>query len=458
MTTSRRDFIKRAAALGASSFIIPTIIPASVLGKDAPSNKINVGAIGIGRISSGHDLPGIWKYDFAKVMAACDVDSVRLEQGKTLINNYYSKKTGKTYDGVATYENYLDMLNNKDIDAVVISTPDHWHAKQAIDAVYAGKDVYLQKPASLTIEEGRLMSDAVNRTGRIFQIGSQQRSWKQFRDAVEFVRNGRIGDLVSCEVRLPGDPAGGKIIEMPVPKQLNYDLWIGPTPYVYYTEDRVHPSSGYGRPGWLRCEQFGAGMITGWGTHHFDIVHWAMNLEHSGPVEISGKATFPTSGLWDVHGNFETELLYPNGVKVYGLTENNTDKPNGILFKGTKGWIFVSRGEQQITSSDPTSPTQKAKTIDASDPKILSPLGVGDWRAPESKDHHGNWLEAVKNRTQPIAPAEVAHRSCTACLLQHIAMKLQRKLYWDPIRERFRNDDEANSMIARSQRAGFEIR
>ncbi|GAB6122954.1 Gfo/Idh/MocA family protein [Dysgonomonas termitidis] len=458
MTTSRRDFIKRAAALGASSFIIPTIIPASVLGKDAPSNKINVGAIGIGRISRGHDLPGIWKYDFAKVMAACDVDSVRLEQGKTLINNYYSKKTGKTYDGVATYENYLDMLNNKDIDAVVISTPDHWHAKQAIDAVYAGKDVYLQKPASLTIEEGRLMSDAVNRTGRIFQIGSQQRSWKQFRDAVEFVRNGRIGDLVSCEVRLPGDPAGGKIIEMPVPKQLNYDLWIGPTPYVYYTEDRVHPSSGYGRPGWLRCEQFGAGMITGWGTHHFDIVHWAMNLEHSGPVEISGKATFPTSGLWDVHGNFETELLYPNGVKVYGLTENNTDKPNGILFKGTKGWIFVSRGEQQITSSDPTSPTQKAKTIDASDPKILSPLGVGDWRAPESKDHHGNWLEAVKNRTQPIAPAEVAHRSCTACLLQHIAMKLQRKLYWDPIRERFRNDDKANSMIARSQRAGFEIR
>ncbi|WP_029903324.1 Gfo/Idh/MocA family protein [Prevotella sp. 10(H)] len=458
MTTSRRDFIKRAAALGAGSFIMPTIIPASVLGKDAPSNKINVGAIGVGRISRGHDLPGIWKYDFTKIMAACDVDSVRLEQGKELINNYYAKKTGKAYNGVATYENYLDMLNNKDIDAVVISTPDHWHAKQAIDAVYAGKDVYLQKPASLTIEEGRLMSDAVNRTGRIFQIGSQQRSWKQFREAVEFVRNGRIGDLISCEVRLPGDPAGGKTNEMPVPKQLNYDLWIGPTPYVYYTEDRVHPPTGYGRPGWLRCEQFGAGMITGWGTHHFDIVHWAMNLEHSGPVEISGKATFPTSGLWDVHGNFETELLYPNGVKVYGLTENNTDKPNGILFKGTKGWIFVSRGDQQITTSDPTSPTKKSKAIDASDPKILAPLGDGAWRVPESKDHHGNWLEAVKNRTQPIAPAEVAHRSCTACLLQHIAMKLQRKLYWDPIRERFKNDDEANSMISRPQRAGFEIR
>lgn len=443
--------------MGAGTIVMPTIIPAGVLGKNAPSNKINVGAIGLGRISRGHDLPGIWKYDFAKIIAACDVDSLRLQQGKDLINNYYSKKTGKAYNGVATYENYLDMLNDKEIDAVVISTPDHWHAKQAIDAVYANKDVYLQKPASLTIEEGRLMSDAVNKTGRIFQIGSQQRSWKQFREAVEFVRNGRIGDLISCEVRLPGDPAGGRIEEMPVPKQLNYDLWIGPTPYVYYTEDRVHPVSGYGRPGWLRCEQFGAGMITGWGTHHFDIVHWAMNLEHSGPIEISGKATFPTSGLWDVHGSFETELLYPNGVKVYGLTENNTDKPNGILFKGTKGWIFVSRGDQQITTSDPTSPTKKSKTIDASDPKILAPLGVGDWRVPESKDHHGNWLEAVKNRTQPIAPAEIAHRSCTACLLQHIAMKLQRKLYWDPVKERFKNDDEANSMISRPQRAGFEF-
>jgi Predicted dehydrogenases and related proteins len=457
MSISRRSFLKRAGILGASGLIMPTIVPASVFGKNAPSNKINVGMIGVGRISRGHDFPGVAGYEYAKVMAACDVDRNRLEDGKKLINEFYAKKTGKSYNGVTTYENYMDLLTNKDIDAVVISTPDHWHAKQTIDAVYAGKDVYLQKPASLTVEEGRLMSNAVNKTGRIFQVGSQQRSWKQFREAVEFVRNGRIGKLISCEVRLPGDPAGGRTEEMPVPEYLNYDLWLGPTPYVYYTEDRIQPQKGYGRPGWLRCEQFGSGMITGWGTHHFDTVHWAMNLEYSGPVEISGTAEFPTSGLWDVHGDFQTELLYPNGVKVYGLTENNTDKPNGILFTGTEGWIFVSRGDQQVTSSDPNQPKSRVKALDASDPKILSPLGEGSWRAPVSNNHHVNWLEAVKNRTQPLTSAEIAHRSCTVCLLQHIAMKLKRKLYWDPLKEKFKNDDDANKMLSRTYRAGYEL-
>ncbi len=458
MTITRRNFLKKATALGVGTIVMPTIVPASVMGKNAPSNKINIGAIGTGRISRSHDLPGIWKYDIARVIAASDVDSKRLEEGKVLINNYYAKKTGQaSYNGVAIYENYLDLLNNKDIDAVVISTPDHWHAKQAIDAVYAGKDVYLQKPASLTIEEGRKMSDAVNRTGRIFQIGSQQRSWEQFRQAVEFVRNGRIGNLISCEARLPGDPPGGNTEEMPVPKQLNYDMWLGPTPNVYYTVDRVHPVSGYGRPGWLRCEQFGAGMITGWGAHHFDIIQWAMDTEHTGPIEISGTAEFPTSGLWNVHGDFNTEMLYANGVKVYGCTDNKTDKPNGVMFKGTKGWIFVSRGNQQVTKSDPNAVTGNVKGIAASSPEILRPLEDGDWRAMVSDDQHGNWLEAVKNRTQPIAPAEVAHRSCTVCLLQHIAMKLKRKLYWDPKNERFKNDAEANAMLSRPHRSGYKF-
>ncbi|MDR1130024.1 MAG: Gfo/Idh/MocA family oxidoreductase, partial [Prevotellaceae bacterium] len=288
--STRRKFLKHAVSVGAGMIVLPTIVPSSVFGAGAPSNRINIGAIGVGRISLGHDMPGVLQYDDVRIIAAADVDAQRLADARTYVENYYSQKLGKPYTGFTTYENYSDLLANRDIDAVLISTPDHWHAKQAIDAVRAGKDVYLQKPTSLTIAEGRRMSDAVNASGRILQIGSQQRSMEQFRVACELVRNGRIGQLKSIEIRLPGDPFGGNTEEMPVPKGFNYDAWLGQTPYVYYTVDRVHPQQGYDRPGWLRCEQFGAGMITGWGVHHFDIAHWAMDREYSGPVEISGKA------------------------------------------------------------------------------------------------------------------------------------------------------------------------
>ncbi len=293
---TRRTFLKTAgrgvaAASVAAGF--PAIVPASVFGQIAPSKRINVGAIGTGRISRGHDLPGIWQHDSARIVAVCDVDGRRVAEAKTLVNGYYAKATGKPHDGVTAYADYRDLLANKDIDAVVISTPDHWHAIIAIAAVNAGKDVYLQKPASLTIAEGRTLSNAVHRSGRIFQIGSQQRSSPQFRYAAELVRNGRIGQLKTVQVGLPGDPSGNAEPEMPVPKTLNYDAWLGSTPNVYYTEKRVHPQFGYDRPGWLRCEQFGAGMITGWGAHHVDSAHWAMDTEYTGPVEIAGHAEFP---------------------------------------------------------------------------------------------------------------------------------------------------------------------
>ncbi|MDR3245080.1 MAG: Gfo/Idh/MocA family oxidoreductase [Prevotellaceae bacterium] len=454
---TRRDFLKKAAYVGAGLIVLPTIVPSSVFGANAPSNRINIGAIGAGRISRDHDLPGVWKYDFAQIIAVADIDAHRANEAKTYVENYYSKKLGKPYNGVTVYENYPDLLANKDVDAVLISTPDHWHAKQAIDAVRAGKDVYLQKPTSLTIEDGRKMSNAVNASGRILQIGSQQRSMEQFRVACELVRNGRIGQLKSIEVRLPGDPPGGNTEEMPVPQGFNYDAWLGQTPYTYYTVDRVHPQQGYGRPGWLRCEQFGAGMITGWGAHHFDIAHWAMDKEYSGPVEISGKAEFPApgSGLWDVHGAYETRMLYDNGVVVTGITESK-EKPNGLLFTGSEGWIFVSRGSYAASPNEPIS--TKSKSLQASDLKILSPL-TGDnlVRLYKSDDHHGNWLESVRTRHQNITPAEVAHRSCSACLLQHIAMKLGRTIYWDPTTEKFKNDDEANAMIARPQRPPYNF-
>ena len=450
---SRREFLSN--SIKASALLaFPSIVPASVFGKNAPSNRINIAAIGIGRISRGHDLPGIWIHDYAQVMAVCDLDTKRAEEGKILVNDYYTKRDSKQFDGVRVYHDYRELLLNKDIDAVVISTPDHWHALIGIAAAKAGKHIYLQKPAALTIAEGRILSNVVQKTGVKFQIGSQQRSGEQFRYAAELVRNGRIGELKKVYVGLPGDPSGNEEKEMPVPSNLNYDMWLGSTPQVYYTEKRVHPQNDYGRPGWLRCEQFGAGMITGWGSHHIDSAHWGMGMERSGPVEVWGHADFPTNGLWDVHGIFKTEALYANGVH---MTVSN-EIPNGIKFEGTNGWLFVSRGDYQATSSDPLKPGEQAKKLDASDPKILtSVIGENEFHFKISKQHHGNWLEAIRDNKEQIAPVEEAHRSCSACLVHHIAMKLKRKVYWDPVKEQFKNDDEANSMLSRKQRKGYEI-
>jgi predicted dehydrogenase len=443
--------------VGASSALaagFPAIVPASVLGATAPSNRIQIGAIGTGRISRAHDMPGVWKYDQAQIVAVCDLDSRRVEDAKTLVNGYYGKKTGKPFDGVRGYHDYKELLASKDVDAVLVSTPDHWHALVAIAAVEAGKDVYLQKPASLTIAEGRALSDAVHRSGRIFQIGSQQRSAAQFRYAAELVRNGRIGQLRTVYVGLPGDPSGDEEPEMPVPGNLDYEMWLGSTPWAYYTEKRVHPQDGYGRPGWLRCEQFGAGMITGWGAHHVDSAHWGMDTEYTGPVEISGTAEFPKHGLWDVHGLFRTEAVYSNGVRMI----ISGDFPNGIKFEGTEGWVFVSRGNEAVTSSDPVARLKDAEALSASDPRILtSVIGPDEVHLYESKDHHGNWLDCIKSRKATIAPVEVAHRSCSACLLHHIAMKTRRTLHWDPWKERFGNDDEANAMLSRPQRWPYMI-
>ena len=445
---SRRSILKRSlGAVAAAGF--PTIVPSTVFGQAAPSNRINVGAIGVGRISRGHDLTAIRKYPTARIVAVCDLDANRLTLGKKLVDGWYTEG-GNTYDGTKTYSDYKELLANKGIDAVVISTPDHQHAVLAVDAVRAGKDVYLQKPASLTIAEGRHMADAVKASGRIFQIGSQQRSWKQFHRACELVRNGRIGDVVHVEVGLPGDPAGPDAPEMPVPPNFNYDAWLGTTPAVYYTEMRVHPQKGFDRPGWLRCEQFGAGMITGWGAHHIDTAHWGMNTELTGPVEIWGSAEFPTHGLWNVHGKFLTHAIYANGVTM----DVSGDFPNGIKFIGTKGWIFVCR-DQQTTPTDPGG-SKGPVPLEASDPRILdSVIGPNEIHLATSPEHHANWLDCVRSRQQPLAPAEIAHRACSTCLLHWIAMKTNRRLHWDPVKERFRDDDQANAMLSRPQRAPY---
>jgi predicted dehydrogenase len=455
---SRRKLLQSSLkAAVASSLVLkgfPSVVQGAVMGKNSPSNRINIGAIGTGRISRDHDMPGVWNYDNAQIIAVCDLDKKRAKDAEALVNKHYSARNNKSIDGVKVYTDYRELLQNKDIDAVLISTPDHWHAIIGIDAVEAGKDVYLQKPASLTIAGGRALSNAVNRTGRILQIGSQQRSSSQFRYAAELVRNGRIGELKTVYVGLPGDPSGEEEPEMPIPENLNYEMWLGSTPYVYYTEKRVHPQKDYSRPGWLRCEQFGAGMITGWGAHHIDSAHWGMDTEYTGPIEVWGTAEFPTKGLWDVHGIFRTEALYANGVKMVVSNE----LPNGIKFEGTKGWIFVTRGNYRATASDPVADSSGVKPLDASDPKIIrSEIGPDEIHLTVSKEQHGNWLESVISRKPPISPIEIGHRACSTCLIHHIAMKLKRKVHWDPINERFINDDEANSMLSRPQRWPYMI-
>lgn len=448
MQLSRREILKGGAAAAA-----PMIVPASVFGQNAPSNRVAIGAIGVGRIARGHDLKEVMKHDDAQVIAVCDVDTKRLGAGMQLVDDRYAAKLRKDYSGTRGYTDYRELLARADIDAVLISTPDHQHAPMAIRAVQAGKHVYLQKPSSLTIAEGRAMVNAVEASGRMLQVGSQQRGqepWPQFHRACELVRNGRIGRIQHVEVGLPGDPAGPAAPPMPVPPNLDYDAWLGTTPEVYYTEMRVHPQDSFeARPGWLRMEQFGAGMITGWGSHHIDIAHWGMDMERSGPVEVWGKAEFPTGGLWNVHGPFETHARYANGVT---MTISGA-LANGVKFIGDRGWIFVTRSGA-VTASDPGGP--QIDPLQASDPKILtSVIGPNEVKLYKAPEQHRNWLDGIRTGAAVSAPAEIAHRACSTCLVHHIAMKTGRRLRWDPKAERFLGDDAANAMLSRPQRAKY---
>lgn len=450
---SRRQFLHTVSAATVAATGFPTILPASVFGAQAPSKLITVGAIGVGRISRDHDLPGIMKHAQARMVAVSDLDARRCRLGKELVETRY-KERAIAAAGVRTFADYRELIADKGIDAVVISTPDHWHAKPAIEAARAGKHIYLQKPASLTLQEGRLMSDAVRKAGVVFQLGTQQRSSEQFRNACELVRNGRIGRIQTVRIGLPIDPSGEEEPEMPIPAHLNYEMWLGSTPKVYYTEKRVHPQADFSRPGWLRCEQFGAGMITGWGVHHVDIAHWGMGTELTGPTEVHATAQFPTKGLWDVHGKYSIEAKYANGATMV----INDELPNGIRFEGTRGWIFVTRGDYAATASDPVVRDKNAQALAASDPKILgSPIDQTETRLYRSADQHGNWLECIRSGNETISPVEVGHRSTAACLVYHIAMRLGRKLTWDPQKERFVDDDEANSRLARPQRKPYQI-
>ncbi len=452
----RRNFIKKTVAGSAGAIFIPTILPSKVFGSTSANKKINVGQIGCGRIARDHDMPGVMMHDAARLIAVSDLDSNRMKDGKKLVEDYYAKKSGsgKAVD-VKMYGDYREMLLDKDIDAVVISTPDHQHSQPAIEAALAGKDVYLQKPTSLTLEEGRILVDIIRKKGTILQVGTQQRSMPQFRIAAELVRNGRIGKLHTVKVGLPGDPSGPVAAPMPVPANLNYDMWLGSTPEVPYTEIGVHPQQGYGRPGWLRIEQYGAGMITGWGQHHYDSAAWGMDTELTGPTSVEAVAEFPKSGLWNVHGDFMAKAKYANGITMY---TSSGGYPNGIKYIGEDGWIFVSRGSYTASASDPVAAAASSKALDASDPALLkSVIGPNEIHLKKISEQHGDWLDSIASRKDPISDVERGHRACSICLITHISMKLGRKVYWNPNTERFSNDTEANAMLRRPQRFPYGV-
>ncbi len=430
---SRRELLGSTLAAGAVA-ALPAVLPASVFGAAAPSRRIAMGSIGVGRMGKW-DMETLMALEQVRMVAVSDVDSYRLRMAKNAVEKRY-RGAGST---CKAHADFRELTDRRDIDAVMIATPDHWHVLAALAAVRAGKDVFVQKPLSLTIEEGRALSDAARRAGTVFQVGSQQRSDRRFRFACELVRNGRIGKLHTVKVAFGTDPGTRPQPVMPVPDELNYNLWLGQAPDAPYTVSRVHPQKSYGRPGWLRISDYGAGMITGWGSHHMDIAHWGMGTEAGGPLEIQGEATFPRDGLWDVHGAFSIEYAYPNDVKLF-CTDTRKNR-QGVRFEGTDGWVYVRRG-----------------FIDAEPKSLLtSVIGPEELHLYKSSEHKRNWVECMLSRRETVAPVENGHRSCSACLLGEIAMRTGRKLKWDPVAEQFTNDAAANNMLSRAMRPPWHL-
>lgn len=441
----RRQFITKSVASATGALFVPTIVPASVIGKNPPSDKIQIGQIGFGRIARGLDTKSFLRNDGVRIVALSDLDSNRLNDGKRTLEESYNKDKGKSkYVEVKTYDDYREIIARSDIDAVVISTPDHWHAQPAIEAALSGKDFFLQKPTTLTIAEGKLLRDTVIERGTISQICTQHRCSAQFRIAAELVRNGRIGTLRTVYVGIGGESPGPEAKEMPVPKTFNYNKWLGSTPWVYYTEMGVHPQEGYGRPGWMKRHQFGAGGISNTGQHYIDVAAWGMNTERTGPVQVEAVGEFPQRGLFDVPNDFMVVLEYENGLRC--MLSNAYD--SGVRYVGDDGWIQARPGRMKA-ESDP-------EKLDASDKNILSStIGENEIHLPQVNNLHDNWAECVKSRQQTLVPAEVAHRSCSVALLGDLAMHIGRRLKYDPAREQFIGDDEANAMLSRPQRRPY---
>ncbi len=433
---TRRDLLSRTAA-GAALASLPTWYAAEALAaeaaqeserpkKVAANDTIQIACIGPGGSRGGFrqglgDTRGIASKKGVKCIAVCDVDRQHREEAARVF--------GPDCQG---YEDFREVLARKDIDAVVIGTPDHWHALIAVAAMKAGKDVYCEKPLTLFIAEGRWISNTQTKTKRVLQVGSQQRSDARFRMACELVRNGRIGQVKRVEARLPNGSKGGPFKIQPVPDGLNWDLWLGPSHWADYVTERTHGSFRH----WY---EYSGGMMTDWGAHHLDITQWGLGMDDSGPIRVESQGTLPCSADgYNTPLDFTVTYTYANDVKVVAMHEGE----NGVRFEGTNGWIFVSRGR-----------------IDASDEKILTdPLPAGATRLYESNDHQQNFVDCIRSRKAPICTAEIGHRSVTVCHLGNLSLRMGgRRLEWDPVKERFTNDEEANLMTSRPYRKPWKL-
>jgi predicted dehydrogenase len=399
-----------------------------MLGADAPGNVMRIASIGTGRMGLGDmkNAMGAGLKANARVVAVCDVDSKRAAHARRTVEDFY-KGRKVANDEVKAYTDFRELLERKDIDAVTISTPDHWHALLAIAAAKAGKHIYIQKPFTYTITEGQKLVEAVRANKITLQTGSQQRSSVYFRQVCSIIRNNWMGKLKTIEVGIPTDGGTGKNVPMDVPPNLNYDLWLGPAAMEPYTEHRVHPQQGYGRPGWLQIERYCRGMITGWGAHMYDIAQWGNGSDvDSAPVEITAKGEFPERGLFDVHVGYSGSAKYANGVE---LTSRNGSA--GVKFITEDGWAYCSRGGFKCSNQE----------------LLRRQPADGEVKLYESKDHMLDFLSSARAGQDPVCPAEVGHRSNTVCVLHHISMKLGgRTIKWDPKAEKVIGDPEAQSM------------
>ena len=434
---NRRLFLNRALGV-AAAFSAPGLVPSSALGLAGtipPSERIVMGAIGVGGMGGWH-VRSFVGYDEVQMVAICDVRKDRRDASKEVVDQKYNNKD------CATYNDFRELLARNDIDAIVTATPDNWHSLIGVEAARRGKDMYYEKPLSMSVQENLAMRDAVKRYGVVFQFGTQQRSDDRFRLACELVRNGKIGQLKTIALSSASYGQRPMQPEQPVPEGFDYDMWLGPAPYAPYTFHRCTSQ-------WTIMRDYSLGCIGGaWGVHHLDIAQWANDADHTGPIEVEGTGFFP-EGFYDTAQKFYIEHMYKNGVKLVHMERQTAVKHfdqfsmnyEGLLFLGSEGWIFVSRSDI------------------VTEPKSLAKYGLNsnDERLEKSVDHKRNFLDAVMSRGIPISNIDAALHSDILSHQGDIAMRLKRRLYWDPEKYEFINDPEANRFLTRPMRSPWHI-
>jgi len=421
--STRRAFLKSSATAVAAPVFIPATSLASAR-RPAPSDRVVVGSIGVGDLGRRHHLANrLLPNPRVEVAAVCDVDRNHRDQAAADV----LARTGRR---VAAYKDFRELCDRRDIDAVLIAVPDHWHALIAIYAMETGKDVYCEKPLTLTIEEGRAMVRAARRYGTVFQTGSQQRSDGRFRLACELARNGKLGKLIRIDTHIGGIDAGQWQPPTTPPPELDWNFWLGPAPWAPYSPNRCHYQFRW-------FSDYSGGKLTDWGAHHNDIAQWGLGTDDTGPVKVRGTGVFHENGPHDVPGTFDVVYTYANGVELHCHAEGE----NGVKFTGSDAWVFVSRSR-----------------IEASDPDLLNiEFSSSDTRLYVSRDHHENWLDCIFSRERPICDVEIGHRSATICHLGNIAIRLGRELTWDPAAEQFVGDEQAQRMTSKPMRAPWHL-